>query len=180
MDNRLIEKEKLIQSKKQIAVFGSAFNPPSLGHASVLRRLTHFDKVLLVPSFSHAWNKKMRAFDLRCQWLELFLSDLAQDNLEISTIEKKIYKGEAITTWALMSSLQTLYPADELTFVVGPDNLFNFAKFYRASDILARWNLFVCPQTLAIRSTDIRDKLDNKEDISALTTPTLAKRLMAS
>ncbi len=178
MNKNAIAKEKLTYPKKQIAVFGSAFNPPSLGHASVLRRLTHFDKVLLVPSFSHAWNKKMSDFDLRCQWLELFLSDLAQDNLEICTIEKKIYKGQAITTWALMSSLQTLYPTDELTFVLGPDNLFNFAKFYRASDILSRWNLLACPQTLAIRSTDIRDKLDNKEDISNLTTAALAERLM--
>lgn len=180
MDKSVIAKEKSVQSKKQIAVFGSAFNPPTLGHASVLGRLTHFDKVLLVPSFSHAWDKKMSDFDLRCQWLELFVADLAQDNLEICAIEKNIYEGKAVTTWALMSFLQTLYPADELTFVLGPDNLFNFSKFYRASDILTRWNLFVCPQTLAIRSTDIRYKIDNKEDISMLTTPTLAKELMAN
>ncbi len=178
MDKSAIAKEKLNHSKKQIAVFGSAFNPPTLGHASVLARLTHFDKVLLVPSFSHAWDKKMSDFDVRCQWLDLFLLDLTQDNLEICTIEKDIDKGQAITTWALMSSLQKRYPTTELTCVLGPDNLFNFAKFYRASDILSHWSLLACPQTLAIRSTDIRHKLDNKEDISNLTTPALAKRLM--
>ena len=36
---------------EKIAIFGSAFNPPTLGHLSVLERLTHFDRILLLPSY---------------------------------------------------------------------------------------------------------------------------------
>ena len=57
----------------KIAVFGSAFNPPSLGHKSVIERLSHFDKVLLVPSLSHAWGKEMLPFDTRIDMVLTFI-----------------------------------------------------------------------------------------------------------
>lgn len=43
----------------RIAVMGSAFNPPSLGHKDVVEQaLTQCDQVWLVPAFRHAWGKK--------------------------------------------------------------------------------------------------------------------------
>ncbi|HIB77351.1 MAG TPA: hypothetical protein EYO58_06995 [Flavobacteriales bacterium] len=42
-----------------IAVFGSAFNPPHLGHMDVVRQcLSHVDQVLIVPSARHPFGKK--------------------------------------------------------------------------------------------------------------------------
>ena len=39
-------------TKLKIAVFGSAFNPPHMGHADVVTQaLAHFDRVILVPNF---------------------------------------------------------------------------------------------------------------------------------
>ncbi|MEF1220429.1 nicotinate-nicotinamide nucleotide adenylyltransferase, partial [Photobacterium damselae] len=49
--------------KPQIAIFGSAFNPPTLGHLSVLERLSQFDKVLVLPSYAHAWGKVMLDYE---------------------------------------------------------------------------------------------------------------------
>lgn len=163
---------------EQIAIFGSAFNPPTLGHASVLARLTHFDRVLLVPSFAHAWQKKMADFELRCEWLRLFVDELPQTNLEMSTIEASLENGKAITTWKLLHALQNEYPDAALTFVLGPDNFFNFAQFYRADDILKQWTVLACPQTINIRSTTIRERIALQQDISNLTTPRLAKLLL--
>lgn len=40
--------------------------------------------------------------------------------------------------------LQALYPEDELTFVIGPDNLLHFGKFYKADEILQRWTVMAC------------------------------------
>ncbi|MDF4536048.1 nicotinate-nicotinamide nucleotide adenylyltransferase, partial [Vibrio parahaemolyticus] len=50
---------------KKIAVFGSAFNPPTLGHKSIIDSLGHFDLILLVPSIAHAWGKTMLDYELR-------------------------------------------------------------------------------------------------------------------
>lgn len=163
--------------KNKIAVFGSAFNPPTLGHLNIIKRLTHFDKVLLVPSFSHAWGKKMADFDKRCQWVSDFINDAGGSNLQLCSDEKTLNQGEAVTTWTLLQHLQTTLPDAELTFVIGPDNLQNFYKFHRSEDILKQWNILTCPETLPIRSTEIRTRLQNGEDISHLTTPRLAQTL---
>lgn len=162
----------------KIAVFGSAFNPPSLGHKSVIESLGHFDKVLLLPSIAHAWGKQMLDYSVRCELVGLFIEDLSVSNVECSTIEETLYKPDAsVTTFAVLEALQAQYPDSQLTFVMGPDNLFNFAKFYNAQDIVTRWSLLSCPETVQVRSTDIRQALSEKRDISNLTTEKVCRRL---
>lgn len=63
---------------KKIAVFGSAFNPPTLGHKSIIDSLGHFDLILLVPSIAHAWGKTMLDYELRSQLVDQFIQDIAQ------------------------------------------------------------------------------------------------------
>ncbi|KPA51681.1 nicotinic acid mononucleotide adenylyltransferase [Photobacterium leiognathi subsp. mandapamensis] len=165
--------------KQTLAVFGSAFNPPSLGHRSVLECLAHYDKVLLLPSYSHAWGKTMLDYSLRCQLVSAFINDIAQSNLELSTLEQEIaIDDEAITTFAALQELEKRYPEYQITFVVGPDNFLNFSKFYMSKEILSRWQVLACPETLPIRSTLIRDKLAKGENVSELTTPSVCKLLM--
>lgn len=161
-----------------IAIFGSAFNPPSLGHQSVITRLAHFDKVLLLPSFSHAWGKQMLDYDARCKLVEAFIEDMSQDNLELSTLEKEIAVGsEAITTFAVLEALEKQHPDANLTFVVGPDNFLNFGKFFKADEIMQRWQVLACPETVKVRSTQIREQIINGHTISHLTTTKVARML---
>ncbi|WP_299013301.1 nicotinate-nicotinamide nucleotide adenylyltransferase [uncultured Photobacterium sp.] len=161
-----------------IAVFGSAFNPPSLGHKSVLERLWHFDRVLLLPSYAHAWGKAMIDYDARCELVEAFIDDLALPNLELSRLEKEMAVGdESITTFAVLTELQTRMPEAELTFVVGPDNFLSFSKFYKSDEILSKWQILACPETVKIRSTIIRDNIVKSRSISHLTTKKVARML---
>ncbi|MGF1741734.1 nicotinate-nicotinamide nucleotide adenylyltransferase [Vibrio profundum] len=162
----------------KIAVFGSAFNPPSLGHKSVIESLSHYDKVLLVPSISHAWGKEMADYSLRCELLAGFVTDIALPNVELSKVEEQLYvPGTSVTTFAVLSELQQNFPDADITFIMGPDNIVNFTKFYRYDEILRRWSLLACPEKVAIRSTQIRDNLLAGNSIAGLTTPSVAKLL---
>lgn len=156
----------------KIAVFGSAFNPPSLGHRSVIESLGHFDRVLLVPSIAHAWGKEMLDYPLRVELIDAFIEDIALNNVERSNIEEKLFHvtQQPVTTYAVLCALQEQFPQAELTFVMGPDNLFSFGKFYKAEDIAKRWTVMACPEKVSIRSTDIRMALDKKQSIEHLTT----------
>ncbi|MBA5760927.1 nicotinate-nicotinamide nucleotide adenylyltransferase [Vibrio sp. 404] len=156
----------------KIAVFGSAFNPPSLGHRSVIESLGHFDRVLLVPSIAHAWGKEMLDYSLRVELIDAFIEDMALKNVARSTIEEQLFSvtQQPVTTYAVLCALQEEIPQAQLTFVMGPDNLFNFSKFYRAKDIAKRWTVMACPEKVAVRSTDIRTALDKKQSIEHLTT----------
>ncbi|CCN84417.1 putative nicotinic acid mononucleotide adenylyltransferase [Vibrio nigripulchritudo SFn27] len=163
----------------KIAIFGSAFNPPTLGHKSVIESLTHFDKVLLLPSYAHAWGKEMVDFDFRCQMVEQFISDLAQNNLELCSVEAEMYvPGESVTTFAVLTKIQEIYPDADITFVVGPDNFFQFSKFYRSEEIVKKWTVMACPEKVSIRSTLIREKLAQNESVSALTTSSVNNFLL--
>ncbi|ARV74849.1 nicotinate-nicotinamide nucleotide adenylyltransferase [Vibrio campbellii] len=165
---------------KKIAVFGSAFNPPSLGHKSVIESLSHFDLVLLEPSIAHAWGKNMLDYPIRCKLVDAFIKDMGLSNVQRSDLEQALYQpGQSVTTFALLEKIQEIHTQADITFVIGPDNFFKFAKFYRAEEIMERWAVMACPEKVNIRSTDIRIALVEGKDISAFTTPTVNKMLIS-
>ncbi|EDP60501.1 nicotinate-nicotinamide nucleotide adenylyltransferase [Vibrio sp. AND4] len=156
---------------KKLAVFGSAFNPPSLGHKSVIESLSHFDLVLLEPSIAHAWGKDMLDYPIRCKLVDAFISDLGLSNVQRSDAEQALHQpGQSVTTFELLEKTQEIYTHADITFVIGPDNFFKFAKFYRADEIMERWTVMACPERVKIRSTDIRDALAKGKDVSSFTT----------
>ncbi|MGR5237144.1 nicotinate-nicotinamide nucleotide adenylyltransferase [Vibrio alfacsensis] len=165
---------------KKIAVFGSAFNPPSLGHKSVIESLSHFDLVLLEPSIAHAWGKNMLDYPIRCKLVDAFIEDMGLSNVQRSDLEQTLYQpGQSVTTFALLEKIQEIHEQADITFVIGPDNFFKFAKFYKAEEIMARWSVMACPEKVKIRSTDIRNALLQGKDISAYTTPTVSELLLS-
>ncbi|MBL4829966.1 MAG: nicotinate-nicotinamide nucleotide adenylyltransferase [Aliivibrio sp.] len=163
----------------KIAVFGSAFNPPTLGHKSVVDSLSHFDLVLLVPSISHAWGKKMIDYELRCNMVELFIEDIGPRNFSLSRIEKEIQIGaERVTTFDVLSAIQDLNKNADITFVVGPDNILHFDSFHKADTILRSWSVLSCPEKVDIRSSYIRRNLAANRSIDSLTTPSVSRYIM--
>ncbi|MCS0450919.1 nicotinate-nicotinamide nucleotide adenylyltransferase [Vibrio diabolicus] len=164
---------------KKIAIFGSAFNPPSLGHKSVIESLSHFDLVLLEPSIAHAWGKNMLDYPTRCKMVDAFIKDMGFSNVRRSDAEQALYQpGQSVTTYALLEKIQEIYPTADITFVIGPDNFFKFAKFSRAEEIMERWTVMACPEKVKVRSTDIRNALVTGEDINAYTTPSVCELLL--
>ncbi len=159
---------------EKIAVFGSAFNPPSLGHKSVIDSLNHFDRILLVPSISHAWGKEMLDFDIRCQLIEAFIVDIGSNKVTLSKLEQDlVVPDKSVTTYEVLTKVEQIFPSADITFVIGPDNLLNFDKFYKSSEILQRWSIMVCPERIPVRSTEIRQRLSENAEISDLTTPSV-------
>ncbi len=164
---------------KKIAIFGSAFNPPTKGHLSVIQRLSHFDEVWLLPSFAHAWGKKMATFEMRCRWVEAFIKDADMRNLYLKTEEQEMALGDqAVTTYDVLSNFSVSHPDNDYTFILGPDNLLNFNKFYRSDDILQQWSILACPQSIDVRSTYVRDAVCNGHSIETYVTPRVEQMLI--
>lgn len=149
----------------KIAIYGSAFNPPHLGHMDAIDQIINkFDLILLIPSYSHAFAKKMAPFEKRCEMLKIILSEVYTNNekLEISEIEKEIYTGSPIFSYDLLCSLRDFkYPNDSLYLVIGPDNAdpITWSKFYKHDDITKEFNLEIVQQRKEIRSTLIRNAI---------------------
>lgn len=163
----------------RIAIFGSAFNPPTLGHLDAIQYLLDsqdVDKVMLVPSYAHAFGKNMLDYTERLNLLEQFILDINHQKVELLAIEHTISDDvRPVYTFDLMDYLQTHhFSDDDLMFVVGPDNLKNWHKFYRAQNILGRWQRLVVPERINVRSTQVREYVANGRSIQQLTTKRVA------
>ena len=148
----------------KIAVFGSAFNPPHMGHADVITQaLAHFDRIILVPNFAHAFGKTMAPFNVRLDMTKLLQVQQGWgERVIVSDIEQDLAatkaQGEPIYTFDVMKALAQSYPACKLTFIVGPDNANaqTWAKFYKSDEIEKQWGRWVAQEKKPIRSTAIR------------------------
>ncbi len=156
-----------MKSNDTIAIFGSAFNPPHLGHADVITQaLEVADHVFAVPSYKHAFGKTMMSFSFRVSLVENMISDLAFENrCHISTIEETLSQSmpeqKPIYTFDVLEAFEKNHPDATLIFVVGPDNAepSTWNKFYKAKEIQARWQLWQAEERLMVRSTPLREKL---------------------
>lgn len=168
----------------KIAVFGSAFNPPTLGHADVIEQLlAAFELILLVPNANHAFGKNMLDFEHRINMLQQMLTDKFAHNpkLIVEPIEQQLLADknpndtQAVYSFDLLTALEKKYTG-KLHLVLGPDNLQGqtWQRFYRYQDIQQRWQVFAAQQRNDIRSTLAREQLNNNDDQD------LAKLLSAS
>lgn len=154
---------------KSTAVFGSAFNPPHLGHADVIgQALNSFDRVLVVPSFCHPFGKQMLDYERRVALVEAMLRDLDDPRVALSRVEQTLGEsrpGQPVYTYDVLVALEQVLGSADLVFVVGPDNAKRetWQKFYRADDIVQRWRLWPAQERLPVRSSQIRELLERKQ-----------------
>ena len=174
-------------NKPEIGVFGSAFDPPTLGHFDVLQQCAHrFDRILLVPSASHAFSKRSLPFSTRLEMLEVFAGTVKVDcPLEICDLEAFLLASnpeKPVYTYDLLVALEKKYQGEaELAFICGPDNarpeIWN--RFYRADDIKARWPVVIARERLNIRSSKVR-ALINETGLVDNSVETLNEMLLPS
>ena len=156
-------------NKPRIGVFGSAFDPPTLGHQDVLQQAAgHFDRILLVPSASHAFHKKTQPFMTRLALLDIFVDSAAVNvKLEICELEVRMLQqcpDKPVYTFDLLEALEKRYQGStELSFIRGPDNADPsvWSRFHKAQEIEQRWPVFTAKERLNIRSSQVRSILDS-------------------
>ncbi|MBU2710808.1 adenylyltransferase/cytidyltransferase family protein [Zooshikella harenae] len=153
-----------------IGVFGSAFNPPTCGHLDAIRQAApHFTTILLLPAAAHAFNKQMLDFRTRLELLQCFIGDLPKLSckVEVCTIEQDILNKQPqqpVYTYDVLKLLSDQYsPGTKIRFILGPDNAQPevWKKFYKADEIKQQWGTFVVKELEAVRSTLVREQLQN-------------------
>ncbi len=120
----------------KVAIFGGSFNPPHVAHVLAVAYVlstADVDRLVLVPTFKHPFNKPLAPFDDRVRMCELAMAWLP--GVEVSRVEE-ILGGESRT-------LRTLeYLASEhrdwrLRLVIGAD-LLSEAPRWHGFDAIAK------------------------------------------
>ena len=103
----------------KVAIFGGSFDPPHLGHSSVVLQLLErgVDEVLVIPCFEHAEKKNSLPFWRRhALCVQAFGS---YPNVTVSIVEQKL-QG-ASSSLRTVQHLQEAHPEWEMSFVLGED-----------------------------------------------------------
>ncbi len=159
---------------QQIAVLGAAFDPPTKGHADVINQcLKQFDEVWLVPSYQHAFAKKMSGYERRVKMTELFIHDLADKRIKLEASEHLIKNNGPVYSYDLMHYLREKHEDCELRLILGPDNKAVLNKFYEHEKLTREFSPFIVKEQVHIRSTDVRAAIKNHQSADDLLTPSV-------
>ena len=174
---------------KNIGILGSAFNPPHLGHKDIIEQVYQdFDEILLIPSFLHAFNKKMEPYQDRLCMASMLEQSFYTENVRAnkqltpivtSSIERELgsHTDSPVYTFDVLNELEQRYlnahikPA--LNFIIGPDNATEkiWSKFYRGEEIVKRWNLTIVSERIPVRSTVIRELIADSDPEAIFKSP---------
>jgi len=167
---------------RELAVFGGSFDPPHIGHVflAAYALSVGVERVLVVPTFQHAFDKQLQDFAHRMRMCELAFSLLPA--VEVSPIEQEL--GGISRTLRLVEALATRYPGYQLRLLVGADILLQAHRWHRFDEIRAIAPLLVAqrggygadaadagtlsagPLLPEVSSTAIRASLARGDDVS--------------
>ncbi len=151
----------------KIAIFGGAFNPVHKEHFNLARAAVDelgLDKIIIMPTAisPHKRGRPVVDFWRRFEMCRLAFADLKQ--AEVSNYE--LTRGGVSYTCLTSSYFRSLYPDDELYFLIGADMLKSFPMWKNPQEILHNLKLVAC----ARETTD-----DFKKSVATVEETFLAK-----
>ncbi|MFO7178078.1 MAG: nicotinate-nicotinamide nucleotide adenylyltransferase [Pseudomonadota bacterium] len=115
-------------------MYGGSFDPPHVAHvlvAAYTLAVGEFDRLLVIPVFAHAFDKRLTPFEDRVAMCRLAFADLSR--VEVSPIESRL--GAPSRTLTTLEALKAEHPDAELGLVIGSDVLSAKDKWYRFDDV---------------------------------------------
>jgi nicotinate-nucleotide adenylyltransferase len=172
-----------------IAVFGGSFDPPHIAHTLVAAYVLSAhacDRVLVVPTGTHAFGKQLTPFEHRVRMCELAMAPLRQ--VSVSTIEATLPQPNR--TLHTLEALAALHPNAHLRLILGSDLLrethtwHNFARIEAlAPPIVVQRQGHITgsvePALPEISSTEVRRRLHAGESTVGLLAPSVADYAIA-
>ncbi|MFH1653788.1 MAG: nicotinate-nicotinamide nucleotide adenylyltransferase [Pseudomonadota bacterium] len=160
----------------RVAIFGGSFNPPHLGHISVIRWILDedlADQVWIVPCYMHPFEKKLESFEDRKRMCEIaFL----QKNWPVAVLDIEKELGGMSYTVRTIEELLQIHTDKEFSLVVGSD-IENEREKWRGFDTIEKLvDVIVIPRggedfNRSISSTSIREKISGGKTYSDLVPP---------
>lgn len=125
----------------QIGIFGGSFNPPHKMHIDIalnLIKLNYLDKVIFVPTGDKYYKKELANSADRINMLKIICNE--NNNLDVSDYE---IKKNLVYTYQTLNFFKSLYPNDEIIFILGADNLNELEKWKNYKYLLENFKFLV-------------------------------------
>ena len=143
-----------MENKKEIVVFGGAFNPPLNSHFSlaeqIINEYKNVEKILFMPVNSKYQKRDLVGNMHRYNMLKLVCDK--NDKFDVSTLE--INSSRSLYTIETLTILQKEYPNKVIEFATGSDNLKEIHTWKQAEELVRKFKIFVFE-----RDNDDMDKI---------------------
>ena len=191
----------MIRAGERIGILGGSFNPVHNGHLAIAREMLEkdiVDKVILMVS---PQNPLKTPKELADENIRLNLARLACcDEKQITASDFEFSLTRPSYTWQTLEALTARYPDCKFKLLIGADNWEIFHRWFRADDIMARYEIALYPRkghdvdisTLPsgveyadmplydISSTEIRALIRKGKDASAMLPENVYKKIISS
>jgi len=127
----------------KIAVFGSAFDPPHIGHELIVNTLLGnqlVDEVWLLPAKCHAFGRSLVSEHHRLAMLKL----VTRPGVKIELYE--LNQLSINYTYYSLLAIYRRHPAHTFSFVMGADKLIGFNHWVEYRQLLERFPVWVFPR----------------------------------
>jgi len=137
--------------KQRIAIFGGAFDPPTIGHSIVIETVRHHvDEVWVLPAFNHFHGKEMTDFLERFAMCEIAFDDLLfyDDYVSLHMHEYTDRNNTDGTAFNLLKNLDAKYGTQnvEFLFVIGQDNADEIKTWKNYEELIKRFKFIIIPR----------------------------------
>lgn len=125
-----------------LGVFGGSFDPPHVAHvlaAAYAASVGDFERVLVVPVYAHAFDKRLVSFEHRVAMCQHAFSDIAR--VEVSRVEERLPLPSR--TLQTLEALGREYPGYALRLIIGSDLLSEAERWHRFDEVARLAPLFV-------------------------------------
>ena len=158
-------------------LFGLSGNPPHLGHLNVIQQALGMLplsplEVIIVPVKKHPFGKQLNNFSIIFEIVTEFARDASDIlNVKCAAIDLEgdiMAKNNIDTVYSvdMLKELQERYPDETIAMCFGPDNKDVFHTFKESQYLEDNAMVLFAKEREPIRSTLIREALENNELLS--------------
>lgn len=142
----LITAFEAIPQKDVLVYYGGSFNPPHLSHVLftvTLHCLIPKARILVAPTWQHAFDKRLLPYSLRLQMLHAVLDGFP--NIEVSTIERDLGQPKSYTV-NVVKALRERIPEKKILIAIGADIVPTLPQWFQYDTLASLADFLVFPR----------------------------------
>lgn len=160
---------------EKVGFFGGCFNPPTNVHIKLAEELINagiLDKVIFVPVGDYYQKQDLIPAIHRYNMLKIACKHF--EHLDVEDIAS-LHQDKLFATDTFELIYKKYHKEAEVYFIMGSDNFEKMPTWKNYEEIKDKYEYLVLDRTQDISSTEIRNKLQRREDVSNYISPGVLK-----
>ena len=186
--------------KREIIVYGGAFNPPTIAHQTILEKCVEYAElhsydICILPSGNRTDKSINTPRETRLAYIEAMIYDTLEHDVRIQVLTSELDRTIDVETYDTIVELEQLHPDCNFTWVYGADSTQTMPQWKNGNWILENTKILVVQRpgseinpnakhvnvleipNLDVSSTELRNRIQNGQPFEDLVSPSIYELL---